>query len=352
MQIPVPVMKLASKAGTWLIKNGPKIMTIAGGTMAIGGAAMACEATLHADEILDRHKQKMAKIEEAKRISDETAEEVEEVYTEKDMKRDKAIVWAETARDFVKLYAPAITMGLSGIALMHGAFHIMENRHTNALAALTALDQAYNELLAKNPETETIERLPIENEEHVFRVRSITDGTDTPFDENVDQLILSKYIPVDKFDVLYNDPFTIVVDSSTEDCWTEGNCFIINANQIDTTFNAFKHLMAGYTKPFVRVNDIRRAFCNDEFRLGWDYGYSAFKGDVIEYDVYPFVEHWENDLLVGMSAVEGATNRDRLELLKKIELEGVDKYRNVIVLRNSNDKNNRPSYIANEVYGR
>ena len=355
MHIPVPIMKAASKAGCWLVKHGPKIMTVAGGAMAVGGAVMACEATLHADEVLDRHNQKMARIKAAKALSDEN-EGIEgaEVYTDAQMKKDKAIVWAETGIEFAKLYAPAVTVGLSGVALMHGAFHIVENRHANTLAALTALDQAYNELLAKNPDQAALGSLPVDGEGKIVHVKSLPD---TPFEEYADdeahQLALSSYIPVENFGILEEDPFTIIFNSDNDDWYAGGNNFLLNANQIDTTFRALEMRLESYARPIIWMNDIRRAFGQNECAIGWSHGYNAFKGDTIEYDIFPFVYDYEDGMLVGMSSVDGATNEERIEILRNIELsEGPDSYCVVISLRSSNSPTKKPRFIRNEVFGK
>lgn len=343
--IPTPVLRVANKAGRFFIKHGPKIMSVGGGAMAVGGAVMACKATLHADEVLDRHKQKMAKIEAAKALSDEGG--VGE-YTDKQMKHDKAIVYAETAVEFVKLYAPAVTVGLSGVGLMQGAFYISERRGAQTLAALTALDQAYNELLANHVENpEEVNALPIEKKE--IRVKKLPEINGDVQTDDASELVLEDYIPVEQFDILENDPFTIKFDA-TSDGWHNGRCFLLNSNEVEHVFRAFE--LRRETGHDVWVNDIRRAFSAEEKALGWSHGYTDKPGDAIEFEVYPFVYDIIDDMIVGMSGVPGNTNEERLEHVKDIELSnGPDQYCYVIQLR-GNTPGGTPRFIKNEVYGK
>lgn len=334
MQIPVPVMKLAGKAGNWLVKNGPKIMSVAGGAMAVGGAVMACEATLHADEVLDRHKQKMAKIEEAKRISDETAEEVEDVYTEKDMKRDKAIVWAETARDFVKLYAPAVSVGLSGVALMQGAFWMTEHRRAAAVSALTSVNQMYQNLLEKSGgqevagylENPSIKALPAEEEGK----------------EDDEVLVLDP----DK----ETDPFFFIFDKTNPN-WADGNGFLLNERFVTATLDAFNYRLSSHAVDHLWVNDILKALDMSERDYGGFYGYNANTGDIIEYDIVPFVEIVEDENDNVPLLVE--TDMDTLRELEACDVQ--DGYCIGVRLKSSSDGQDglvQPRFIYNEVYGR
>lgn len=345
MNIPAPVIQFANKTGRWLVKHGPKLMSVGGGVMAVGGAVMACKATLHADEVLDRHKQKMAKIEAAKALSEENGD-LE--YTDKMMKKGKAIVYAETAVEFVKLYAPSVSVGLAGVGLMQGAFYISERRGAQTLAALTAMNEMYNDLLAKNPElAEEVKALPVEKKEvHIKKLPEVSGDSES---DDAAELVLEDYIPVEMFDVLENDPFIIKFDA-TSDGWANGNCFVLNSSFVDTTLKAIE--LRRETGHDIWVNDIRRAFDSEEKALGWSHGYTTAPSDAIEYEVYPFVYDIIDGMVVGMSGVPGNTNEERLEQVKDLELSnGPDQYCYVIALR-GNSPAGTPRFIKNEVYGK
>lgn len=307
---------------------------------------MACKATLHADEVLDRHKQKMAKIDAAKALSDDGFGDGE--YTDKMMKKDKAIVYAETAVEFVKLYAPSVSVGLAGVGLMQGAFYISERRGAQTLAALTAMNEMYNDLLAKNPEiADEVKALPVEKKE--VRIKKLPEVSGDSESDDAAELVLEDYIPVEMFDVLENDPFIIKFDA-TSDGWANGNCFVLNSSFVDTTLKAIE--LRRETGHDIWVNDIRRAFDSEEKALGWSHGYTTAPSDAIEYEVYPFVYDIIDDMVVGMSGVPGNTNEERLEQIKDLELsDGPDQYCYVIALR-GNSPAGTPRFIKNEVYGK
>lgn len=307
---------------------------------------MACKATLKVDAVLDAHKEQMARIEAAKAISDENGDDQ---ITDKDVRRAKFETYVGTGVEIVKLYGPAVCVGMSGVGLMQGAYHIMENRHSTTLAALTAMDQAYNELSARcNAENDApAHALPVEKKE---RVVPLLKSGDEETDEAA-ELVLEDYIPVEMFDILENDPYTIVYDSRNED-WYDGGCFVLNASQIESNFRLFEKDRAAYKRPVVWVNDIRRVFKKEEKALGWSHGWTSEPGDTIEYEIYPFVYDKIDGMIVGMSGVPGATNEERIEQLRAIEMtEGPDDYCVVISLR-GNSESGTPRYIRNEVFGK
>ena len=123
MSLSTFVGKAAVKTQAFLIKHGPRIMSVCGAGMTIGGAVMACRATLKAYEVVDHHKEVMAVIEEARETSIANSDEL---FTEKDYKQAKFETYMSTAFSFVKLYAPSVAVGLSGVGLMQSAFHIMD----------------------------------------------------------------------------------------------------------------------------------------------------------------------------------------------------------------------------------
>lgn len=367
MHIPVPVMKASQKVGTWFIKNGPRLMSIGGGAMAIGGAVMACKATLHADEVLDAHRARMAVIEEAITIDPEG-------YTKEMIRRDKAIVYAETGVAFAKLYGPSVAVGMAGVGLMQGAFGIMDKRHSTTLAALTALDQAYNDLATRLITQETALDIPAEeSEESSTPEHGIAKSSEFILND-VDRVLGQEFIPIEETDILESDPFTIVLDARSK-LFLDGNQFIYNGNQLESTMNNFERRRSSYLVPAVWVNDIRRAFDVPEKDRGWSYGYSTEPGDSILYDAYPCVYEKVDGMRVGLrplraeegcpeydnldegmrahiDCIEGmnAENVKRIKLLKQVEDMETDEYCIVVRLLGSGPTGD-PAYLRGRVYG-
>lgn len=272
--IPAPVMRIAGKAGNWLIKNGPKIMSVGGGAMAVGGAVMACNATLHADEVLDRHKQKMAVIEAAIASGDEE-------YTDKMIKHDKAVVYFETAVDFVKLYGPAFSVGMAGVGLMQGAFMITDRRRASAVAALATVDQMYQNLLEKVNDCPEID---ITNEPTTKVFDKKEDGEEDP--ENY-KIVLDPDAPnafFFKFDADKEHFDNTFGNKKTE--------FLTNKRFIVNTIEWYNNLLGGHSITHLFVNDLLKSWGMDEDQtdIGQHYGWNAGAGDLIDYELVPFVK--------------------------------------------------------------
>lgn len=284
ISLPTPVMKLANKAGVWFVKNGPTIMSVTGGAMAIGGAVMACKATLRADEVLDAHKVRMAEIEAARALSlDSDDIDPENVYTEKDMKRDKAIVYAETAIGFARLYGPAFAVGMSGVGLMQAAFAVTERRRSTAVAALTSLDTMFNEYKVRVEDKFGPDALEIENDIPTVRRRVTTIMNEEP--EEQDVVVL---------DDSHSDPFFFLFDDTNPN-WADNVTYLLNERFLTGTIDSLNYALGSHGRRFVLVNDILRLWDMDETALGHFHGWNGDTGDVIEYKLIPYLKAYSED---------------------------------------------------------
>lgn len=336
MNIPVPVLKAAHKAGNWLVKNGPKIASVGGGLMAVGGAVMACNATLKVDEVLDRHKQKMARIEAAKAISDENGDGE---FTEKDVKRAKFETYRDTALDFVRLYGPAFAVGMSGVGLMQAAFIVTERRRASAIAALTTMDQMYQNLLASGNEEIDITDMPS---------TIVADAVEMDEDDPESSIILA---PEN-----VEDPFFFIFDVDNESFQnTYGNKraeFLTNERFILSAIENYNYRLSGHVVDHVWLNDLLKAWGMEESEFGQHYGWNGNTGDQIEYKIVPFIKQWNDEgdkqfpLLIQIS-------REEFEELEASDIQ--EGYCIGIRLLSSSDGNDDvcdPRFIYNEVYGK
>lgn len=332
MHIPTPILKVAHKTGNWLVKNGPTIMSVGGGMMAVGGAVMACNATLKVDGVLDRHKQKMARIEAAKELSDKNGDNE---LTEKDIKQAKFETYRDTAVDLVKLYAPAFAVGMSGVGLMQAAFVITERRRASAVAALTTLDQMYQNLSAKANDIAPELRLTEGNP----KLEAAEDGSE--------KLVLEPEAQT--------DPFFFIFDVDNQSFQnTYGNKraeFLTNERFILSTIENFNYRLSGYTVDHVWLNDILRALGMEESEFGQHYGWNAMTGDQIECDIVPFVKEWNEE---GDKQFPMLVQIDRDEFN---ELEAADIQEGYCIgfrlksLSDGYDTATDPRFIYNEVFG-
>lgn len=119
-------------------KNSPAIMFGVGIAGAVTATVLACQATLKVDEILAEAEKDRMKIDEA-RIA------FAERYKTVDQDQDLHYVRVKTAVKIVKLYAPAIGVGLVSVSLLTGAHVVLTKRNAGLTAAYVALDRGFRE---------------------------------------------------------------------------------------------------------------------------------------------------------------------------------------------------------------
>lgn len=118
-------------------KHSPEILMVAGIAGVVTASVMACKATLKVHEVLEEHEKKMDLIHA-------TAENEEiEDYTEKDVKKDTAIQYFETAKGMIKIYGPAVLVGVTSIAAILCSNKILRKRCVALTAAYTSLDSLF-----------------------------------------------------------------------------------------------------------------------------------------------------------------------------------------------------------------
>lgn len=310
--------------------------------MAIGGAVMACKATLHADEVLDAHKARMDAIEHARRLSLESDNiDPELVYTEKQMRRDKLIVYAETAVGFAKLYGPAFAIGMSGVGLMQAAYMVTEKRRSTAVAALATMTNWFDEYKARVEDTYGPEALALESQMPTAKAVVKTAGQDEASETDV--VVLDDT----------NDPFFFIFDSTNPN-WAENVTYLLNERFLTGTIDSLNYSLSAHSRDHVWVNDILKLWGMKETDLGHFHGWNADTGDIIEYELVPYLKAYYDDdgneyeqfpMLVETT----------MENLRELELADIQEgYAIGIRLLSSSDGNDQlvpPRNIYHEVYG-
>lgn len=99
----------------------------------IGGAVLAARGTTKVGAVLDNHKIEMSKIEEAEERAAINGEE----YSEKDIRKEKMKVFANTCRGIGKCYGPAAGCILASVGLNIGA-HVKSGKEIKTLATKLA----------------------------------------------------------------------------------------------------------------------------------------------------------------------------------------------------------------------
>ena len=129
---------MAHKVGFSLKKHSPKILVATGVVGAVTSSVMACKATMKANDILESHHDNMSTIQRAADLDDPN-------YTAEDIRKDTVIVYTQTAMKFIKLYAPAVLLGIASIGCIIGSHNILKKRNVALAAAYTAVDKGFKE---------------------------------------------------------------------------------------------------------------------------------------------------------------------------------------------------------------
>jgi len=135
--------KMAGRSGLVLKKYSPEILLVVGIGGTVASTILACRATLHVDEVIETHRTKLDKINECWDKVEEGEISVDE-YSEKDYKKDLTVVYVQTAVDFIKLYGPAVTLGIASVACIVGGQGVMKKRNVALMAAYKAVEEGFN----------------------------------------------------------------------------------------------------------------------------------------------------------------------------------------------------------------
>ena len=144
------VMNLGNtKFGMQVRKNSPEICLALGMVGFVGTIVLSCRATLKAEEVIDRHNDRMKKMKEAIEVADEG---------EFDSKREKAVIFAHTAVDFMKLYAPSAALGAISMACFTQTYRTLNGRYIGAVSAFNGVTEAFQAYRNRVIEEEGVEK--------------------------------------------------------------------------------------------------------------------------------------------------------------------------------------------------
>ena len=131
------------KVGFKLKKHSPEILVVAGVVGIVTSTVMACKATTKVNDIVDEAKETVDTIHNSVGKGLRTSDGEE--YTQEVANKDLAIVYTQTGWKFVKLYGPAIALGVASIGCMIGSNQILRKRNVALAAAFTAVDTSFKE---------------------------------------------------------------------------------------------------------------------------------------------------------------------------------------------------------------
>lgn len=142
-KITTGLSKLTGRSGLVLQKHSPEILLVLGITGTVASAILACRATLKVEDVLHGHREKTEKINNCWEKVKEGEISLDE-YSEQDHKKDLVVAYTQTTVDFIKLYGPAVTLGVASIACIISGHGIMKTRNVALVAAYKAIEEGFN----------------------------------------------------------------------------------------------------------------------------------------------------------------------------------------------------------------
>ena len=138
-----------SKVGLQIQKHSPEILVTVGVIGTVASTVMACKATTKVSVILEETKEKVDQVHTVL----ESDEYTEEEYSVEDSKKDLAIIYAQSAVKFAKLYGPSILLGAASITCILASHRSLTKRNVALAAAYAGLDKGF-----KNYRKNVVER--------------------------------------------------------------------------------------------------------------------------------------------------------------------------------------------------
>ena len=135
MSFKTAIIRAAGRSSLQLQKHAPTLMTAAGIAGFVGTTVLAARSTLQLEEVVNDLRGGIRDV-------DEIAERNENVGSKQHI-QDKTYVYSLFAGRMIKLYGPAVTLGLTSGALIIGAHGIMKKRNAALAVAYTGLEKAY-----------------------------------------------------------------------------------------------------------------------------------------------------------------------------------------------------------------
>ena len=275
-------------------KHSPEILMGVGVAGVITTTVMACRATMKLDDILVEAAETREKIKE---VAENPA--YEDKYTEEDAKKDLVINYTQTAVKVVKLYAPAVAVGVISVGCLLGSHDILRKRNAALSAAYLTVDKSFKEYKQR-----VIDRVGEEVEKEIRYGIKAEEIIETVTDEEGNETTVSETVKTMN-PTLYSDYARFFDEASP--CW-----------QNDPEYNLmFLRAQQQYANDLLRAKG--RLFLNDVYDMlgiektkagqivGWVYDRENPNGDnFVDFGIYDmskervraFVNGYETNILL------------------------------------------------------
>lgn len=145
IKLPAKLNSFVSKTGFKIKKHSPELLIGAGVVGVITSTVMACKATTKLEEVVEPTKEKIEQVNSL--LNDEEYRETHlkegADYTEEDANKDKFIIYTQGGLQVVKLYAPAVILGILSLSAIIGSHVILKKRNVALAAAFQTTHDAF-----------------------------------------------------------------------------------------------------------------------------------------------------------------------------------------------------------------
>lgn len=115
----------------------PEILMVAGVAGIVTAGVLACKATLKLEDVVEKAEEDLHVVKEARRL--------EEFETETAFNKALTRVYVTRSVDVLKLYTPALSVGVLSLGCLLGAHGIMSKRNVAMAAAVKAVESSFAE---------------------------------------------------------------------------------------------------------------------------------------------------------------------------------------------------------------
>lgn len=155
------VTKTASRGLLLAKKHSPEILTVTGIVTGIGATVFACKSTLHVKETTK-------KVKEDIKDAHLTHDDIDDVYTLSDYRKNLVRVYLRSGFEYVRLYWPAVMLGAVSVGSILAGHHILKGRNVALAAAYAAVSEDFaryrgivKEELGEDKERELFEKTEV-----------------------------------------------------------------------------------------------------------------------------------------------------------------------------------------------
>lgn len=138
------VTRAFHKVGFTLKKHSPEILVVTGIVGVVASAVMACKATTKLNDVVEKGKTEIADVHD-KAADVEAGIISAEVYTPEIQRKELAMAYAKTGYELVKLYAPAVTVGVLSLTAIVSSNNILRKRNVALASAYAATEKLFKE---------------------------------------------------------------------------------------------------------------------------------------------------------------------------------------------------------------